>query len=230
MRIISDFHDYWDTAYAFGGDGGPVYERRRSTVPAAGRLKESLDRMPQRGLYAWEYRETHMSPVLVVVAGKAHLGFARWNLASGPGTDHVYGADAALSAGGVVLDKGRGIGTLMGRERRHAFNRKGVEAAEADLARADLTAECVALRCPLLAVRYRGDGDRDPVTDLNPCLRDLGFMPVMDAYGLHQEVDMFVSGVLPDAGRPMVTLDDGQRRDKAGFDDWSFRRHRDDPR
>ena len=231
MRLISDFHDYWDTAYAFDGDGGAVYARRRSTVPAEGRLKTVLDRMPQRGLHSWRYAETHMLPVLVVVGGKAHLGHRWWNIGSGIHGGHVYGADAALSTPGVepAPEKNRKE-DLWGTEPRHAFNRKGFEGALDDLARLDLTAECVALDVPLLAVRYDRDDYRKPVVDLNPCLRDIGFMPVMDAYALHQEVDMFVSGVLPDASRPMVDLGDVARRDKAGFNGWSFRRHRDDPR
>lgn len=64
-----------------------------------------------------------------------------------------------------------------------------------------------------------------------PTLKDVEFFKVMDAYTIYQELEMWIGGVLPNAGRPMVTISDHDKVGKHGFDPkWSFRRHKDDPR
>ena len=61
-------------------------------------------------------------------------------------------------------------------------------------------------------------------------LDSIEFYKVMDAYTLYQEIDMWVSGVMVSAGRPMVKISDKDRIHKHGFDGWSFRKHKDDPK
>ena len=64
-----------------------------------------------------------------------------------------------------------------------------------------------------------------------PTLKGIEFFKVMDAYTIYQELEMWIGGVLPNAGRPMVTISDHDKVGKHGFDPkWSFRRHKDDPR
>ncbi len=230
MRIISNFHDYYDGAMAYGHDARVVYDRVESVQPASVRLAKLLKGMPERSLHTWRPEGTRMVPFLVVVAGKAHLGFHRQPTTSVLSHDRVYGIEGVMATPGLVPSKSRKPRSewMHGGE-RYNFNRKGVEEAYSALARTDFVEDCVALACPVLQVRYDRE-DRDVETVLNPCLKTLQFMPVMDPFALHQEIDMFVSGVLPDAGREMVDLSDVSRRDKAGFDGWSFKRHRDDPR
>lgn len=63
-----------------------------------------------------------------------------------------------------------------------------------------------------------------------PTLKSVEFFKVMDAYSVYQELEMWVGGVLPNGGRPMVEISDRDKVGKHGFNEWSFRRHKDDPR
>lgn len=56
------------------------------------------------------------------------------------------------------------------------------------------------------------------------------FQRAVDPYSLFQEIAMFV-GNWPNPGNPIVKItDDKVKAAKHGFDKWSFRKHRDDPR
>jgi hypothetical protein len=56
-------------------------------------------------------------------------------------------------------------------------------------------------------------------------LKDFQFAKVVDPYTMFQEISMWVSGVLPRDGNPMVTItDDKIKAHKHGFDKWSFRK------
>lgn len=63
----------------------------------------------------------------------------------------------------------------------------------------------------------------------SPNLKGLGFAKAVDPYTLFQELSMWVGGILPQAGNEMVEITDQKiKAHKAGFDKWSFRRHKDD--
>lgn len=61
-------------------------------------------------------------------------------------------------------------------------------------------------------------------------LKDVGFPKVLDPYTAFQELSMFVGGVLPRDPNPMVELTEKEVVAKHGFNKWSFRRHKDDPK
>lgn len=56
-------------------------------------------------------------------------------------------------------------------------------------------------------------------------LKDLHFFKIVDAYTAFQEIEMWIGGVLPAQGNPMVVItDDKVKAEKHGFDRWSFRK------
>lgn len=58
----------------------------------------------------------------------------------------------------------------------------------------------------------------------NPCLKDLGFMGILDPYQTFQEISMFVGGVMAQKHQmPCLVTDDDMIRDTHGFDENSFR-------
>ena len=58
----------------------------------------------------------------------------------------------------------------------------------------------------------------------NPCLKELGFFQVKNAYEAYQDISMFLGGVMGTDARPMVQLSDKEVHQKHGFDKWSFRK------
>lgn len=56
-------------------------------------------------------------------------------------------------------------------------------------------------------------------------LKDVQFYKAVDAYTAFQEIEMWIGGVLPRPGNPMVVItDDKVKAAKHGFDQWSFRK------
>jgi hypothetical protein len=59
-------------------------------------------------------------------------------------------------------------------------------------------------------------------------LGQVGFAKVVDPYAAFQELSMWVGGVLPKPGNPMVEIvDDKIKLAKHGFDKWTFRKKKD---
>jgi len=61
-------------------------------------------------------------------------------------------------------------------------------------------------------------------TTLNPKLKDMQFYKVKDAFTTFQDLSMFISGVMGGQAPPMVPISDQIRKEKHGFDEWSFRK------
>lgn len=61
------------------------------------------------------------------------------------------------------------------------------------------------------------------VVRVNPLLSSYRFQALMDPVTAYQEIAMYVGGVLPKPGPPMVTISDDIMRDEKGFDEQSFR-------
>lgn len=60
----------------------------------------------------------------------------------------------------------------------------------------------------------------------NPCLKDLEFFKVVDAFQAFQELSMFISGVLGGQSPKMIEISDEVRIAKHGFDKMSFRKEK----
>lgn len=58
---------------------------------------------------------------------------------------------------------------------------------------------------------------------LGPCLKDLEFYKIKDAYTAYQDIFQYVSGVLNRPDAKMVNISDKDKIHKHGFDKWSFR-------
>jgi len=59
-------------------------------------------------------------------------------------------------------------------------------------------------------------------------LKRYKFFKVLDTYTCFQELSMFISGVMGGQCPPMIEISDKVRLEKHGFDKWSFRKHKDD--
>lgn len=79
-------------------------------------------------------------------------------------------------------------------------------------------------KAPIFAVTFeRAWGWGKDTLVLNPCLKDIGFVRVVDPYTALQELMMYIPGVLG-VGEPVtVDVSDKTVAAKHGFDKWSFR-------
>lgn len=58
---------------------------------------------------------------------------------------------------------------------------------------------------------------------INPSLKKLSFYKVKDPFTAYQDIDMFVGGVLGGQCPKMIEISDEVRKEKHGFDKWSFK-------
>lgn len=58
-------------------------------------------------------------------------------------------------------------------------------------------------------------------------LKEMNFAKVVDPYSAFQELSMYIGGVLPRAGNPIVEIEaDSTKLKKHGFDQWTFRKQK----
>jgi len=62
--------------------------------------------------------------------------------------------------------------------------------------------------------------------EINPVLKYIEFYKVIDTFTAYQELSMFISGVMGGQSPPMIEIDDKTRLEKHGFDKFSFRKEK----
>lgn len=79
---------------------------------------------------------------------------------------------------------------------------------------------------PIFSVSPSSERHRNTLT-LNPRLKDYRFETVKDTFTTYQDIYQYISGVLNSPENKMVKLADKDKIHKHGFDKWSFRKHPD---
>lgn len=236
MRIISKFHDYYDSVQKFGHDDHCLFVR------SAERLEgESLANMAflRPALSATDETYTghgaplKVTPFVIAFCGNLYPGI-RLRSPGLPGKlpafdeCHYRFEDYAthLAALGRHLKPARAARRY--RSSRWRYHR------ESPFDHADVTAFFAAERAAhrdalvtgghsiLLATRRpHSDG-----FDLEMCaaLAPWRFYQVLDAYSAYQELEMYLGGVLARNDAPMPQFDDKLKAQQKGFDEQSFRR------
>lgn len=249
MRIVGG-HDYYDSAQAFGQDAGLVFARkaydRAEAVPylkaglapqaahrlclAGGRnwLLSSRDQVDnRRGRYAF-------TPRVVWFAGvrRACVEIDGVDLS---GRERVAVKTAVWSAAELAefLDRvGSGFSdTFLGRDEIGQDNVAAFFSDRGSAAERDwLVANGISIAVSHDPCGNRNYGswheNRSWKFDVDG-LRQLGFARVLSPYDAFQELSMWVGGTLARPGAPTVEIaSDTVRRDKHGFDGWSFKKRK----
>jgi len=84
----------------------------------------------------------------------------------------------------------------------------------------------IEINAPIFLILERGFSDH--VIIKNPCLKDIGFESFKPPFEAFQEISMFLGNVLTSDKMPEVKITDNILRDEKGFDDWSFRKQKDE--
>lgn len=252
MRIISKFRDYYDSVQMYGQDLSTIYLRKEemvdfSKVKFDGHVDMRIDNSYARR-YAY-YSDGHLicSPFAVFLGTNQYLGMKLSTKIQKPGDvnpqeviDYAYSEEACLSFLKRYLPiyfekydqrvRGYKKGTL-----RYAtfFNEQTVKEFFDQPIKQENKNVCIDLECPVV---FYGYGFASPMETSeewkilikNPCLRNLQFIKALDPNSAFQQIESFLSGVLPNAGKPMVEVSEKTKILKRGFDyKWSFRKRPD---
>lgn len=252
MRIIGG-RDYYDGALSFGHDPARVFERPKgmtlspdeaSAIGLSAPLRpfcvDPLHEVhPRRRPVHWNGHRLNEACVVgtdtlhelmgaaVVFCGKLYTAAVveTWHESSVRGREHVFFWDwpslqAWAKEMSVSIRPDGMVRADLAKPEDHFVRRALPSDVMARILEHRIT---IATRLPPALMEARRDvwginGDR---------LGSMQFWKVLDPHAAFQELDMWVSGVLPDAGNsPVEITDDKVRIHKAGFDVRSSFRHR----
>lgn len=243
MRIISNFHDYYDGVRKYGIDPKLVYVRETKELEPKDVPKFLVDLFKQVPCQFDDVRESPFQKGLVCFCGRAYpfvncRGFycysiddfvAAWKKPFG-----LYDADARTRTNVIKLILSPQPPTTPGRHykhKRHPWQPTSICSATWNaLLHLDLSVPDEMhrqLEAPVFMLMHVG-GQFQMI--VNPRLNVYEFykqVPPVDAY---QRLSMYVGNNMVTQRDPNIGITDVMRRDTAGFNDWSFKRHRDDPK
>ena len=239
MRIISDFHDYYDTALGLGIDMTIVYVRKEVEIELPAKsFQKLLDSMPfhQHADYWREKRQApndfDANPVVVGFCGKFYPGYEIefYRVVGGFTRLYAFSMDALKKA--IVEAEPDGLRWFCRKRdsygvwNRPNFSEGNVE-AYFERKFPELGHFFQEHKVPVFSFRFRRrllvGQDLQDVLTLNPRLNVYSFQKVIDPYTAFQEIMMYIPGVLGTGEPCTVDISDRMMAEKKGFDGMSFK-------
>lgn len=244
MRIISKFNDYYDSVQAHGQDLSVIYQRSALEYPVgnkdnpevvkelenifkATREKLATTHFIWTGILGFDTLEDvkqqegwRVATVFVIFCGVIYAGLktvkylSKGTLLSAEGNTHYFydGQSFARWAGEnkINLQARRSKwGKQTKKELLDQFYTKNVDVSHKDW---------------LIENKVSVVLKEKEVIVVNPCLKNVEFFKVYDAYVAYQELDMWISGTLAYPQNICVEIEDKYKIMEHGFDKWSFRK------
>lgn len=233
MLIVSDFHDYYDHAAAFGVDKTVIYHRKQETFELHHyeKMGDSWRRnyfeleVPTRVRYALQEKLVgfcgNIFPLLRV--SRVEWRNDRWELVPLFITYSKEEFSSWLDTLPPLNEKSHKYSRFRKKEYRDRFFEGTHSIAQSYF---------VNYKTPLFLYSRQyyswydfNDDEGGGDVLINPCLRDLDFQKLKDAPTAFQDIFMYISGVLGVAGNPMVEISDAMKQAKHGHDgEYSFRK------
>lgn len=239
MRIISKFHDYYDSAMAHGQDQTVVFTRHTAELEVTKAMKS---RFASEQIFFVRGNKKHkmlMSHVHIAFCGKTYRAIEA-KIFDSDESENVHQFDATKP---IAVKYCYDVETL--REfldgykfkinmneyswqpelepRIKAFlERQGTEEHTEFLVE-----NKIAIMIYYGHEAWRGGRFQVKPQDsavLNPFLKDVEFYKVLDSFTAYQELDMFISGTLPQSTAMPIEIADKDKIPQHGFDKWSFRK------
>jgi hypothetical protein len=229
MRIISDFHDYYDTAMSMGQDQTRVFVRKTEDISQTSKARHNsaIDLRKPPDYYAFmterlDYIKDQYyikQPFLLMFCGKIYAGVKTIDRDSLCVTHVHYNTHEP----GFRSFSNRHERALHQRKQQEDEKIKKTDREKIWVDESHLN-DFIVHKDVIILAQYKlfFNGALEMIR--NPKLKDLQFYKVMDAPTAFQEMDMFVSGILAAPDRKTETIDDKVRAQQHGFDKCSFRR------
>ena len=221
MRIISKFHDYYDSVGAYDQERSRIYLRNpvqhEISYHQGAEIKRFLD-----SYRVLDFYDTYDHLEYLTLVGFCGKWYTRYS-------DVVRFASTASELAAKIqkyLDEDdigdrdvsgvhkSAINRLLGSGRSMWARRVGEVITPSD-------EFFIALGAPAISIRK---GKRITV-DINPRLQDYEFASVLDPYTAYQELDMYMNNQLAQIVDVPAPMTDALKVHSHGYDKWSFRTH-----
>lgn len=227
MKIISPFHDYYDTALRFAGEDGPVFVRKEAKCDK--RTSGLFEKEVLQGYFERKGRKysARCTSFAVLFCGWLHRGVRveiqrPWNSEEPSIPDHCFYKTQALAE----YLRQYGMELIAQNKRRWRWfdsDRLRPETILDDEAHHRYSQFSLENRIPILVADFSRHPEEERVRT-NCMLKPYEFFRVFDAYNTYQELSMYIGGVLPAQDAMTATVSDKDRAYQHGYDKWSFRR------
>lgn len=236
MRVISNFHDYYDSAQAYGHDTTIVYQRKMVEYPNIGNAPPVIRELHKRArksnreaenIFSWISRGS-LASVLnskkvrydvgsgrVVFCGKNYMYYKFTYVNTGeitPTETYFYTLDSMIDfcdKNGINIDEGVDKWT-------RSTSKQIITESFANVSKIDVN---WLIENKVICAKI----SKNEVV-INPQLKPLQFFRAVGPYEAYGELDMWICGTLAYPQNEMVMLDDKSMIAKHGFDKWSFRK------
>lgn len=238
MRIISKFHDYYDTVQGLGFDSSLTYLRERTRFDAQAKLPPEVAAHMATGYSIGtatptdrRFAQIDRCPFTILFCGAIYRGI-RLEALTCPMSNPIfcYSEDkyrAELLALGYKPKPPRGRRRWSFLQNR--FKNSADYFADTGKASGQLSDFAIANRITSAiftdrAQLWMGFGDDASQLVYNPPLKSVCFYQVKPVAQAYQELEMYLGSVLTIPERPMIAITDKDRIQQHGFDKWSFRK------
>lgn len=237
MRIISKFHDYYDSAMAFGQDQSVVFTRHTEPLEVTKALKERFSKQKVFFVRGNKKHKMLMSFIHIAFCGKTYRGIEVKIFNSTSENIHEELGEPIEIKYCYDIDTLREF--LAGYKFEINLNEYSWQPEQEPILKAFLEKQGTEehleflIENKIVIMIYYGHeawrGGRFQVRPqdeavLNPLLKDVEFYKVLDSFTAYQELDMFVSGTLPQSTAMPIEIADKDKIPQHGFDKWSFRK------
>lgn len=221
MRIISKYHDYYDTVRAYGTDNTIRYIRKEEVLtkkhPDYKLIYKTLkiDNL----YYINAHTEYILDYYIVSFCGKV-IPIVEFYLG---GKRHI--CYNIKSADEVVKQYGKKEQQELWEPKRRKL-RRSLRSKVIDLFKhiSSNTEELHHhLKAPVFMYGRHYNYEYDGCIVINPKLSKLEFYKYMDAYTAYQELAQYVGGILSNTSQPPDKISDEDKKAMHGFDKWSFK-------
>lgn len=220
MRILSPFHDYYDSAQSFGSDQTRLFLRKPEIIAAQQsqlprELVSTFDKT-----HVWSNSNWSAARIGVVFCGELYYALRLTFSTYAPRT-YLHISDSAVF---YSAESAQAWAAAKGQPAMLAFLEKRIKAGTLH---AGLQAQVpnqewlIEHNAPILVCDPHAYG---AYLTRNARLDELEFYKVFNAVQTYQELDMYLSGVLAAENKPMVEISDKIRVLQHGFDCRSFRK------
>lgn len=203
MRIISNFHDYYDSVQRTGMDKNVVYVRETSEIL----IKDDFE-VDTRSSSNW-----HIELLYLGYCGQIYKVYI---VKGKDQPDRIYYDFEAFKEESLSL----------GATGKFDFGRKWWN-SRFDKFRDEDTQSLNKFfhdyQVPIFLIRESTERNKQRIV-LNPSLKDFKFQTIKDTYTAYQDIFQYVSGVLNSRENDTVEISDRDKIHKHGFDKWSFRK------
>lgn len=214
MMLISNFHDYYDTALGFGVDKDCVYNRSQKQLNLSRKEDKEIDNSwfeKSNNKYKFNFYEFiigfcgEIYP-MIIVEKRSNFG----NLCE---VDYLYSFQeySDYIKNNEIKFKYFWFRRLS--NPNEYFNKENWKFLK-ELFRK--------YHVPCFLIKYRFYKEERLI--LNPKLKDYRFMKIKDPYTAFQEIHMYLSGVLGNKEKETTSISDKDKIKQKGFDKWSFRK------